>query len=207
MTGRTLGSILIVVLAGCGLHHGSTGGMDYAVDPQAPLANNPMYVPLSDREFLWNQLVDTVDNYFRIVREERVRMIGGVLTEGRVETLPLPGSTMFEPWRSDSTEGFERRYATFQSIRRRAVARVMPQTDGGFLVELMVFKELEDVSQPEYAATDAASLRHDGTIVRPEATEQAVPTTLGWIPMGRDLQLEQRILVELRGRLGVTLNQ
>ena len=42
---------------------------------QAALAQNPMYVPLSDREFLWNQLVDTIDNYFRIQREERVRLV------------------------------------------------------------------------------------------------------------------------------------
>ena len=57
-----------------------------------------MYVPLSDREFLWNQLVDTIDNYFQIEREERVRLVGGVLTEGQIETFPLPGATIFEPW-------------------------------------------------------------------------------------------------------------
>ena len=60
---------LLVLVAGCqwqdglyGLHHSNP-------PPQAALAQNPMYVPLSDREFLWNQLIDTVDDYFEIERE------------------------------------------------------------------------------------------------------------------------------------------
>jgi hypothetical protein len=165
-----------------------------------------MYVPLSDREFLWNQLVDTIDNYFEIEREERVRLVGGVLTEGQLETYPQPGATRLEPWRRDSSPGFERRYATLQSIRRRAVVHVKPQADGGYLVEVAVYKELEDVSQPEFSTVNVSGLRHDGTLRRPDTETQAGTLTLGWIPVGRDTTLEQRILAELRGRLGVILN-
>ena len=171
--------------------------------PQAALAQNPMYVPLSDREFLWNQLVDTMDNYFRIAREERVRLVGGVLTEGQIETFPLPGATIFEPWRRDSTPGFERRYATLQSIRRKAVVHVRPQADGGYLIDVAVYKELEDLSQPEYSTINIEGLRTDGTLVRRDKKKRIGPATLGWIPVGRDMALEQRILTELRGRLGV----
>ena len=32
---------------------------------------NPLFLPPVDREFLWNQTVDSVDDYFRIEREER----------------------------------------------------------------------------------------------------------------------------------------
>ena len=67
-----------------------------------------------------SQAVDAVDDYFRIEREERVRLIGGVLTEGRIDTFPIIGSTIFEPWRKDSTPGYEKVHATLQSIRRRA---------------------------------------------------------------------------------------
>ena len=131
--------------------------------PQAALAQNPMYVPLSDREFLWNQLVDTVDDYFDIEREERVRLVGGVLTEGQLDTFPQPGATMLEPWRKDSSPGFERRYATLQSMRRRAIVHVKPQVDGGYLVDLAVYKELEDVSQPEFSTVnvEVAASRRD----------------------------------------------
>ena len=64
--------------------------------PQAALAQNPLYVPSSDREFLWNQFVDTIDDYFDIEREERVRLVGGVLTEGQIDTLPQPGATVLD---------------------------------------------------------------------------------------------------------------
>ena len=134
-----------------------------------------MYVPLSDREFLWNQFVDTVDDYFTIEREERVRLVGGVLTEGQIDTFPQPGATMLEPWHKDSSPGFERRYATLQSIRRRAVVHVKPQVDGGYLVDLAVYKELEDVSQPEFSTVNVEPLRHDGTLLRPGGGPQADP--------------------------------
>ncbi len=201
-------SILAVVLAavslaGCEWHRGLHGLHSGGVTPQAALAQNPMYVPLSDREFLWNQLIDTMDDYFEIKREERVRLVGGVLTEGQVETFPQPGATILEPWRDDSSPGFERSYATLQSIRRRASVYVRPQADGGYLVEVVVYKELEDLSQPEHSIVNVDGLRTDGTIERPEKNVQMGPVTLGWIPVGRDMALEQRILTQLRGRLGV----
>lgn len=197
--------LIIVSIAGtvgCGLNRGWSPPYG---SPHAELAQNPMYVPLSDREVLWNELVDTIDNYFRIQREERVRLVGGVLTEGTIETFPLPGATALEPWRQDSTRGFEGAYATLQSIRRRAVAHVRPQSDGGYRVEVAVYKELEDLSQPEHSTVSLESLRHDSTLKRPKKKLYGGPTTLGWIPVGRDTALEQRILTELRQRLGVVI--
>ncbi|MHB0955355.1 MAG: hypothetical protein ACYC6N_05290 [Pirellulaceae bacterium] len=194
---------LLILTTGCGLHAGLQGLHQGQALPQAALAQNPMNVPLSDREFLWNQLVDTVDDYFEIEREERVRLVGGVLTEGQLDTFPQPGATMLEPWHKDSSPGFERHYATLQSIRRRAVVHVKPQVDGGYLVDLAVYKELEDVSQPEHSTVNVDGLRHDETLRRPSDRIEGGPAMLGWIPVGRDTTLEQRILAEFRGRLGV----
>jgi hypothetical protein len=196
----------LLVTAGCEWHQGFHSLPHATPLPHAALAQNPMYVPLSDREFLWNQLVDTVDDYFEIEREERVRLVGNVLTEGQLETFPQPGSTALEPWLGDSSPGFERRQATLQSIRRRAVVFVRPQVDGGYLVEVIVYKELEDVSQPEFSTVNPEGLRHDGTLERRTRDPLSGPVTLGWIPVGRDTTLEQRILAQLRGRLGVALN-
>ncbi|MCI0360082.1 MAG: hypothetical protein L0211_16515 [Planctomycetaceae bacterium] len=159
-----------------------------------------MFVPALDREFLWTQAVDAVDDYFRIEREERVRLIGGVLTEGRIDTFPITGSTIFEPWRKDSTPGYEKAHATLQSIRRRAALRVIP-TEGGYLLDVIVHKELEDLDKPEHATAGGATLRHDGTIVRQEGASGRYSVTLGWIPLGRDVTLEQRILADLGARL------
>lgn len=188
--------LFVYCASGCArpwlLDHGSGGS------PQ--LLENPLYVPAMDREFMWNQTVDAVDDYFRIEREERVRLIAGVLTEGRIDTFPLTGSTMLEPWRADSTPGYEKWHATFQSIRRRATVRVIP-ADGGYLLDVAVQKELEDLDKPENATVGGATLRYDGSLVRQEGAPGRHTVTLGWIPIGRDATLEQRILADIRARL------
>jgi hypothetical protein len=170
-------------------------------DAPGPL-ENPLFIPAMDREFLWNQTVDSVDDYFRIEREERVRLIAGVLTEGRIDTFPLTGSTVLEPWRTDSTPGYEKWHATFQSIRRRATVRVIP-AEGGYLLDVVVQKELEDLDRPENATAGGATLRYDGSLVRQEGAPGRHSITLGWIPIGRDVTLEQRLLSDIRGRLEV----
>ena len=161
---------------------------------------NPLFVPAMDRELLWNQTVDAIDDYFRIEREERVRLIGGVLTEGRIDTFPTTGSTLLEPWRGDSTSGYEKWHATLQSIRRRGIVRVIP-SDGGYLIDVQILKELEDLDKPEHATAGGATLRHDGSLVRQEGAAGRFSHTLGWIPLGRDASLEQQILADLTMRL------
>jgi hypothetical protein len=191
-------ALLLAVLCGCARFHLPIGPGAGLAGP--PAIENPMFVPALDGEFLWNQTVDAVDDYFRIEREERIRLIGGVLTEGRIDTFPITGSTLLEPWRRDSTPGYEKLHATLQSIRRRAQVRVIP-TEGGYLLEVAVQKELEDLDKPEHATAGGATLRHDGTLVRQEGASGRYSSTLGWIPLGRDLTLEQRILADLRARL------
>ena len=176
--------------------------------PQGPVVNavdNPLFVPTTDREFLWNTLVDTVDDYFKVNHEERVRLVGGILTEGRLDTVPTPGSTYLEPWRGDSTPGYEKLHASLQSIRRQASARVIP-TPGGYLIEIVVNKELEDLDRPEQSTAGTSYQRHDGTIVRIPNPAQGAGNTLGWIPLGRDVSLEQTILLQLRAKLSKTGN-
>lgn len=165
----------------------------------APLSN-PLIVPAMDTEYLWLQIVDTVDDYFRIQREERVRADLGVITDGVIDTYAVTGATSLEPWHKDSTQGFERLHATLQSVRRFAKVRVTPSPEG-FAIEIAVYKELEDVAQPENTSVGSSTIRHDGSLVRNEPNALGGPPTLGWIPVGRDFSLEQRMLAELQGRL------
>ncbi|MFO0871326.1 MAG: hypothetical protein U0935_20575 [Pirellulales bacterium] len=191
---------LIVSSTGCGIVLAPWLGPRGATLPAKEAVPNPLFVPIVDRELLWNQLVDELDDYFRIAREQRVQDSGGVLTEGRIDTYPTVGATALEPWRRDSTPGFERLEATLQSIRRRCTARVIPR-EGGYFVEVQVLKELEDVSQPERSTVVGPTQRHDGSLVRGETDTQTGPQTLGWICIGRDVSLEQQILTELMARL------
>ncbi len=182
---------------------------------------NPALVPVVNRDFVWDQIVDVVDDYFRIEREDRVRLVGDVQTVGRIDTVPEVGSTLLEPWRSDSVNFNERLESTLQTIRRRALVQVVP-AEGGFLVDVAVYKELEDLKSPEMAATGRAVIRDDGSPDRfsdesgsaaaagsspPPATRAGgpygpQPTMLGWIPLGRDAALEQRIIGQIMARVG-----
>lgn len=169
--------------------------------PAVALASeNPAVLPNVDRDLLWQHLVDVVDDYFAIQHEESVRLIGDVITEGRIDTFPELGSTFFEPWRRDSANSYEKLESTLQTIRRQATVRVIP-TAGGYLVDVAVFKELEDLARPEQATAGAATLRNDTSLHRVVQPIGDQPFVQGWIPLGRDVALEQRILGQLRARL------
>jgi hypothetical protein len=185
---------LLVGDSGCTWYH--TQNPQLATGPLP----NPLEVPVTDHEFVWNQLVDTVDDYFPIAREERVRVFGNVMTEGRIETQWATGATLLDIYRKDRTKGYETWLGTFQSIRRQAEVRVLPAQDG-YGINVIVRRELEDVDRPEMSLIDAAAFRHDGSLVRPQGKKLGGIITLGWIPIGRDGELEQKILADIYARL------
>lgn len=47
---------------------------------------NLLLIFVIDVDFIWNQIIDMVDDYFDIVYELWVCEIGGVLIEGWIET-------------------------------------------------------------------------------------------------------------------------
>jgi len=170
--------------------------------PLGPKTNlaNPMNVNTQDSEFLWNQIVDTVEDYFQIKSEQRPTRDNTQWFEGRLETFPQIGATYLEPWRKDALEGFQRWQSTLQTMRRTANIRVIP-TNEGFSVGIEVIKELEDVDRSQFSSEGSAIARHDGTIVRTGANLAGQPVTLGWIRQENDADLEQRLLREILGRV------
>jgi hypothetical protein len=162
---------------------------------------NPIAVPVADEEFAWDQIADVVDDYFTIAREQRARRVSEVPMEGRIETRPESGATWLEPHRRDSVGRFNRWESTFQTIRRRAVVRVIPDA-AGYLVEVVVEKELENLPKPEHATAGAATFRNDGSLPS-RRLEQASRTRTSpqWISLGRDTPLEQRMLADIHARL------
>lgn len=161
--------------------------------PNALTVQNPMFVPNVDKDALWDHVVDAVDNYFEIEREERVKQVGEYLTVGRLDTVPTGGATYLEPWRRDTVTPYDRLESTLQSIRRRATVQVTP-ADGGYLVDVAVYKELEDVPRPAYSPTTTAALAYPTSVERYERPVGPQIAPLGWIPQGRDCALETRIL-------------
>jgi hypothetical protein len=71
------------------------------------------------------------------------------------------------------------------------------------LVDVVVTKELEDVLRPEAgSASRAANLRNDNSLRRYIDPVTGTQPTLGWIRLGRDVALEQKILMEMASRFG-----
>jgi hypothetical protein len=190
-------------------------GGTVAAAPAPPVKSSAVIPPL-DAEAVWKQMVDVADDYFKVASEQRVTFANGVPTEGRIDTFPQTGATLLEPWRADSVGFRERLESTLQSIRRIGTMRLMPDP-AGWRIEVVVNKELEHLARPMRATTGGASFRNDDSLYRygtplPTLGQQvgdqprpvAAPTpNLGWIPLGRDPLLEQRMLSKVLARLGV----
>jgi hypothetical protein len=185
----------------------------FAVDPlaapytESPVADfgaggpNQIHVPVSNRDWTWEQIVDAVDDYFRIERERPVQLVGDVLTEGRIDTLPQIGATLLEPHRGDSVGRYNRWESTFQTIRRRCTVRVIPDAQG-YLIDVLVEKDIEDLPHPENSTAGAATFRNDSSLtVEYEAPVNPAQLAGNWILLGRDPALEQQLLAEIHARL------
>ncbi|GMQ80335.1 MAG: hypothetical protein BMS9Abin04_311 [Planctomycetia bacterium] len=190
---------LFLAAAGC------TSFVSPGQSPAVPvLLENPALMPVRDHALVWEQLVDVVDDYFRIQNQQSVQLVGNVLTEGRIDTFPRGGATYLEPQRRDSVGPYNRLESTLQTIRRQAHIRVIPE-EHGFLVEVVVFKELEDLERPEHATTGTATFPTN-TVSKGRVAKQddhSLAIARPWISLGRDVALEQRILAQLGTRLGI----
>lgn len=192
-------AILMSLLGSLGCHSFSHHRKNRNLSSESEIAN-PVVVPMHDRWLVMDQISDELDNYFDIYREERIRVLDGVMSEGWIETHSKIGATIFEPWRRDSTRGFERMHSTLQTVRRFAKVRVIP-SDNSYLVDVKVYKELEDLESPVGATVRGRGLRHDNTLDADRSEPWVQDRTEGWIPMGRDFSLEQLILRNIQSRL------
>jgi hypothetical protein len=199
------------------LPEGTLVGPGGPLPPGLPAGpRNSVVIPPLDAELVWTKMVDVTDDYFKVQSEQRVVFAAGVPTEGRIDTFPQTGATVLEPWRGDSIGWTERWESTLQSIRRIGTMRLIPDP-AGWRVEMVVNKELEFLARPMRATAGGASFRNDDSLYRygtplPTLGQQvgdqprpvAAPTpSAGWIPLGRDPLLEQRMLGKLLAKLGV----
>ncbi|MGI9516738.1 MAG: hypothetical protein ACR2NP_06830 [Pirellulaceae bacterium] len=193
---------LALLLASCtSCRHVSLGGWKPVAQGLAPNAiPNPLAVPMVPREFVMDEVSDEIDDYFRILREQRIRLTDNIITEGWIDTEPRVGATILEPWRFDSTPGFERAHASLQTVRRWARVRVIPRGDQ-YLIDVAVYKELEDLDEPQHSTVTTGDLRHDNSLDIDRYDAQLTVPNRGWIPMGRDISLEQTILARIQERI------
>src|SRR5262245_19285078 len=158
-----------------------------------PVLPNPLVVPSTDYETVWNKTVASLNKYFPIASENR--LAGTIRTDS-----PLTG-TILEPWSPDSATSRDRFEATLQTIRKYAIVHVDPAPTGGYLVKVEVIKELEDLAKPDRQPAGRAVFYNEFPVNRVREIVGPVPAPLGWIRQGRDPNLEQAILAEIRDAL------
>src|SRR5271166_798661 len=137
--------------------------------------------------------VAVVDKYFDIASENRLSRT--------IVTQPRIGATLLEPWSLDSVSFTDRFESTLQTMRRFAIIKIEPAPSGGYLVKVEVRKELEDLVKPDRMAAGRAVFNNDFPVNRTREIVGPVPAPVGWIPRGRDPNLEQAILAGVRDAL------
>lgn len=138
---------------------------------------------------VFETVLDVVDDHFEIAYANRY--------DGRIVSHPQIAPGVIEWWRPGSPDARERILATLQSIRYRADIQIQAALEGGYLVQVRVFKELLDLPRP-LRATSPAVFREAPTVERQYTVVEAPTEDRRWIPEGRETHLEQLMLSKLR---------
>ena len=140
---------------------------------------------------VFDKVVDVLDDYFDLLTPNPY--------EGRVTTKPrvAPGYEQF--WKAGNPDSRQRLLATFQSIRQTATVEIRAGERGGYLVYVVVEKELEDLPRPASATIGNAVFQERPTVDRElEVVTPATGLNGGWYKVGRDFAFEQEILRRIR---------
>ena len=185
---------------GCSSYEPFAATREFSWHLNAPQPQNPIFVENYGHEFLWTMIADAIDTHFEIEWEMPIRLYGDMLTEGHIETKPKIGASLAEFWHADSVGFAERFDCTLQTIRRRAEVHVVPVT-GGYTIDVKVFKELEDNSQPLHAVANTSNLRFRDNADEFADKIDVDPGSAGWFIIERDTAMENRLLMEIVYRL------
>jgi hypothetical protein len=121
--------------------------------------------------------------------------------DGHIETAPriAPGILAF--LKPGNPDPYDRLLSTLQTYRHRCLVIVQPARDGGYFVALSVFKELEDLPRPTRSTAGAAVFRNENNVERQFEVIDPTVFEATWIPKGRDTDIEQMLLEQIKRRL------
>ncbi len=150
----------------------------------------PVFLPLGPESYgmVYEKVFDILSDYFEIDQHSRY--------DGVITTLPRIAPGIGQPWKPGSPDVYQRLLASFQSIRYRAIAQIQAEENGGYFIDVKVFKELEDLPSPsrDVERRSMAAFRSDVPLERQYEIVDATTFEGNWIPVGREYTLEQVIL-------------
>jgi hypothetical protein len=151
---------------------------------------NPVFLPLGPESYgmVYDKVLDIVDDYFEIDQHSRY--------SGAITTVPKIAPGIGQPWKPGSPDCYQRLLASFQTIRHRAIVQIQAEENGGYFIDVKVFKELEDLSSPtrDIERRSMAAFRSEVPLERQFEIVDETTYEGNWIPVGRDYTLEQVIL-------------
>jgi hypothetical protein len=185
---------LLLLAAGC--MTGPSLDNPALIRPDANLTvGNPVWIPGAGQPAYYNEkvfekILDVIDDYFEIRFASRY--------DGHIDTFPRIAPGYEQIWKPSSPDAYQRLEATLQTIRHRGEVFIEPAQDGGYFVQVIIHKELEDLPRPIRATAGAAAFRSDNTVDRQFEVIDQNAYESNWIPLGRDSQFEQLILQRIR---------
>ena len=186
------GILCLPLLSGC------AGGMSSIRSGKivGVTAPNPLFVSTTNEDFLWERMVETLEDFqFPIRRENRQSRV--------IETDYKVGASLFEPWHGDSVGFTNRLESTLQSVRRRVVVTMIPSDQQpGYTVSVEAYKEFEDLPGVAANSPGGATFLESKPLDRDLNLVVGQTAPSGWMWAGRDYQLEQSIVGQLSYLLG-----
>jgi hypothetical protein len=159
--------------------------------PKADI-ENPLWLPSGPNAYgaIFEKVEDVMTEYFEIRYSNRY--------DGRIDTFPRIAPGFERPFKAGNPDFYGRLHATLQTIRHRAEVQIETARDGGFFIKVVVYKELEDLARPIRSTDGAAAFRTNMTVERQYEVIEPFLLETTWIPLGRDTQIEQAILAQIK---------
>jgi hypothetical protein len=152
---------------------------------------NPFYVPPVTYGQVFETCLMVLNDYqFEVGYSNRY--------DGRIETVPRVSPGLGLLIKPGSPDLYDRLLATLQTYRHRITVLIQPAENGGYFVEVIARKELEDMPRPIRSTAGAAIFRPYNDVDR--QFEVVDPTFFepGWIFRGRDVPLEQELICRIK---------